>query len=291
MGCGGSREATPDEKQFICSQMAKEMMLICVHPAVDSAKTMKIAAPPEFDTLKKGAESLRGVTQADGAAETAATSSGGMMGMVQAGLNKVGSIASQGASALLGGVAGTLDTAVSKVELPFTQVAGAVVTEKRDAIADVLCAHMIATKVPDAATMIASGPKSISDHLLTQATPDIAKELLPKVQDSLQSQPGLKAWNSAIETYNSAAEKVQSVQSSGGLPNLGLMKPIKLDIAMYTCEQTIRGIGGLIADQEESIRKNPENQKTRAPEVFAKVFKGEVLTVADYKAVKKAMAK
>mmetsp|Transcript_50264 Transcript_50264/g.141294 ORF Transcript_50264/g.141294 Transcript_50264/m.141294 type:complete len:297 (+) Transcript_50264:113-1003(+) len=292
MGCGGSREATPEERQFICTQMAKEMMLLCVHPALEKANTVKLAAPPDFDALKSGAASLRSAVPAgDGAVEAKGSGeSSGLAGMMQSGLKMVSSVASQGAAAVLGTFAGGLDSAVGQVEAPFSQVAAGVVADKKDTIADVLCAHIVEAEVPDASKMCAEGDGAITKHLITAASESMAFQLEPKVAESIQQQPGLKAWNGAIEKYNAAAEKVQALKESGGLPDLGLMKPIKLDIAKYICEQTMTAIGGLMAAEEAAIRQSPEGKAKYCPDVFVKVFKGQALTSDDYKAVKKAQS-
>lgn len=80
-------------------------------------------------TERTGATQLRDAASggaagdaADGEEGAAAAPSGGVAGMLKAGLAKATSVASQGASAVLGTVADGLDAAVCKIEQPFTEV-------------------------------------------------------------------------------------------------------------------------------------------------------------------------
>mmetsp|Transcript_52396 Transcript_52396/g.147008 ORF Transcript_52396/g.147008 Transcript_52396/m.147008 type:complete len:313 (+) Transcript_52396:105-1043(+) len=294
MGCGASagREATPEENKFIYAGMAKEMMTLCRAAALEKGSTVKIAAPPEIETMRTGATQLRDAASggaagdaADGEEGAAAAPSGGVAGMLKAGLAKATSVASQGASAVLGTVADGLDAAVCKIEQPFTEVGAGVIADKKQVISDVLAHYIHEVSVEEPEALCAAGPSGISEKLITAAVPAIAEQLQPKVDEGVQQQMGLKAWNSAIETYNGAIEAAKAVVDVSNI-----LKSIELDIRQYTCEQTVLAIGKLMAEQEAAIRSDPNEKAHLSPWVFTKVFGGVnagVLTHADYLIVKK----
>mmetsp|Transcript_62810 Transcript_62810/g.182199 ORF Transcript_62810/g.182199 Transcript_62810/m.182199 type:complete len:285 (-) Transcript_62810:454-1308(-) len=281
MGCATSTEITPEQEQHICKVMVKEMMLICVDPALNTPEQIRIPAPGQFDMLKNAAVKLRR-SATEAAAPVSTAEGGGIVAAMKSGFSTMSGAAGQGAAAVLGKLADAFDAAVAKVEAPFSTIAADVVAEKKEDIADVLCTHIIVAEVPDAAILCRAKPGEVSDFLIGQAARSIATQVRPRIEQAIQAHAGLKAWNAVIESYNAACAKLPAL-------NMG----VTVDISDYICEQTVIAIGRRMAEEEIAIRSSsdPAAKAQTCPDVFRKVFRGEPLVYKDRKTVDRSVTR
>lgn len=298
MGCGASKKpATPEEQQEICKQMAKEMMIICIGPALEKAENIKIKLPSDFDKMKKADEKLRSLAndlrngkgeEGEKKEEEKGGMLGSMMGMAKKAVDAVQEGGAAAAATALDGVASGLEKAINGIEEPMTDIGKDIVKEKKEELREVLAAHIRNAKVEEAVALCGGPPdrlpNAISTYLLQQAAHSIATELLSVVKGYIDQHKAIKLWDEAINQYNGAVAKVQSV----GLSEKLNLEGIKLDIKEHICVETILCFAQIMAETEEMMRGDPNKAFGLCkfhPGVFWKVFQKEKLLVSDYKLI------
>lgn len=317
--------ASPEEREFICNHMAKEMMTVSIPPALVRAKTtIEIKLPPDFDRMKKAIAELRqssanlkssggdeqpaaeeqpaqtDATDGGGEQETEQKQSGGggFGGMLAAGLSKakeaagavvdkVSSVASTGIASGLDAVADLLDDKLAKVEEPMSKIGQNLVENREEQIKKVLSNCIVGTKVENASELCKGPNTALSDFFIAKSATSIARQLEAVVADYIKEHAAIKAWEAAINQYNSAIEKILALHPT--ISQTLALKGISLNIQEYVCEQTVRGMAVRMGEEEVKIREDPFGKCANHMETFSKVFKQQPLNRNDYKRLLKML--
>lgn len=323
--CSKSKPATQEEMQIICKAAAKEMMTIfCIDDALKDPSQILIQVPPVLedirktrDDLRKTAEELNNKVSDDPAEDNAepaeppkeeAPTSGlggfmaGAMGAIskvkeqvqdlaEQGLEKAVELGSKGSAAALTQLATTLDEAVAKVEEPMQSIAKDVVTAVKPDVEKYLKDFVKEANMGGAVALCQGGEETaISKALVNDQVDDLTAKLRPIVEAQIQKHAGLKAWDTAIDTYNKGIDGMKGILEKAKefaaskqveLPEINTPSPIKLDIEEYICKSIVLELGRLMGEAETKHRAEPD--VGGASDIFIKVFKKEELTHEDYK--------
>merc|ERR1712050_167235 len=115
------------------------------------------------------------------------------------------------------GVAAAEDAAVDAVQKPFTEVGRDIVIAKHDDILNVYLKYINDLKVKDAVKLVRGDVgNAISINLLTDMVRDLAKLLLPIVQEEIDKHAVTKAWDLAIENSNKILKAVDEALDKMG---------------------------------------------------------------------------
>lgn len=300
MGCLASKPASDEEKQEICKVCAKDMMNLCVDEAMTDPSQIKIVAPPALTKIKETSAKLRAAaaeakSAADAEGEEAAAEAepaeggggafgfGGMISSVlNTGADLVGQavefaadMGNKGISKALEGMSDMLDSAIQQVEEPMTTIGKDLVTGKKVELTNSLKEYIGNAAVPNAVAlcMESEQPDAISKLIIGEAKGPVAEKLQPVVVAGVEKNPAIKAWDSCIEKYNGAIDKLKQMQETVQLP-LADWAPekVELDLKKYICEEAVGELGRLMGEAEGRRRANPEKMG-KFPEIFEKVFK------------------
>lgn len=309
MGCGASaappRECADAEKKELCDVHGKQMLSLCVPPALEKLDEIKVVPPKELNNLRESAESLR--KQADSAREQTAakddepkTAVGGIAGSIIGAVANVGEKANElfgkGLGVVLDEAAKSLDAAVDTVEKPMTEI-GKDIVEAKKAEVEKVFKYVIGTLSfdgePGGAVALVRGAaphgrpeyeaiqgSPLSDFFVSQCAQKLAAQLRPEIQEEIDKHTAVKAWDKAIEAYNFASGKLEEAK----LPSFA---KIELDINEHIIDQIVSQLAVLIGKTETVIRHRSGDVKVckpvQSPTTFAAVFSGERLTEAVYK--------
>jgi len=309
MGCGASvqKECTPEQKAQLCALMGKEMMLLCVGPALSKCDKIKVPAPPEVTRLRKDVAQLREgaadakqqITEAGSAAapapkEADGSKQGFMSGMLAKGAELAGKasesvagVVASGAEAALNGMADQLEKAINAVEEPFVKVGQDIVEAKKDKIKAVLDYYianlplvgsgaaviLVRGEEPHGPEEYAKVTDALTDHLCRKCARNLVAQLMPVCEEAIKEHTVTKRWDQVIENYNSLSAKLAAIDFAK--KNDLTLKPIELDIKDYIVSQCVEQIAVLMGEKELEIRKAPaQSERTKAPQIFDKVFSG-----------------
>lgn len=313
MGCGASlaRECTPEEKGTLCAAMGKDMMLLCIGPALENCGQIIVPAPPEVArlredvaNLRKNASDMKQQMADTKNAEAPKTGDGGSQGMLGSMMAKGAAMVEKATDAVVGGAVATveftlngladqLEKVVNTVEEPFTKVGKEIVAEKKDKIKSVFEYYIANMPLKDSgvAVSLIRGDESegsygniqdaLTDHLCRKSAKNLVAQLLPVCEEAIKQHTVTKCWDSVIENYNSVSKKIASFDfaEKNGLT----LKPIELDIKDYIVSQCLEQIALLMAKEEAQRRKEPaKSGRTRTPVTFDTVFSEEVLNETLY---------
>lgn len=279
-------------------ESAKQMMLLCVPPALEKSEEIKVTPPKELNNLRESAESLRNQanlarekTQAgDGEGEE---KKGGIMGAITGVVEKGNELFGKGVGAVLDAAAKSLDSAVNTVEEPMTKIGQDIVNAKKGEIKNVfdyVIGQLSLTEEgkPDLATELVRGQPphgpeeykaasgSVSRYLVQSSATKLAAQLGPVVQPEIDKHAAVKAWDKAIESYNLASAKLEENK-------LPAFAKIELNINEHIINQVIDQLAVLMGKEEAAIRENAVGKSQRCPQTFAAVFSGEKLTEVHFK--------
>lgn len=278
-----------DQKTTLCAVMGKEMMHLCVDPALGKFEQIKVPAPPEIARLREDVAQFRQsakdvkkqITEA-GSAAPKAEESGEKQGMLasmaskaQAAVEKVvetgAGVVAGGAEAALNGVADSLEKVVNTIE--------EVVEAKKDKINAVfkafignlpLAASGMAVKLvrgeePTAEATRAEQyakvpPDALTDYLCRKSAKNLVAQLMPVCEEEIKNHMVTEAWNKSITTFNGLCDKIAAIDFAK--ENNLTLKPIELDIKDYIVSQCVEQIALLMAKEEAEIRKKPNQNNT-----------------------------
>lgn len=295
MGCFGSKEATPEEKQAICKQMAREMMCCCLEPALTNGDRIVVSLPEDFQVMKNASAALKKMaadaraSPAAGAAPAAPEQAiGGMMGMIGKVANLVQNTATvvcdqvgQGVAATFEASAVVLDNAIDGVEKPMSRIGQDLIAAKKAEITRLVSEFIVKSQVEDAFNLCQGPETAISEYIIGKAVEELGKILLADVGEYIKAHDTIKNWDAAIVKYNEAVEKARQA----GLADKLNLKGIQLDINQHICRQVILGLCKQMGLEETKVRQSPVGKAVRSPVIFAKVFQKDLLTYADHKKV------
>jgi len=297
-----------DQKTTLCAVMGKEMMHLCVDPALGKFEQIKVPAPPEIARLREDVAQFRQsakdvkkqITEA-GSAGPKAEESGEKQGMLaamaskaQAAVEKVvetgAGVVAGGAEAALNGVADSLEKVVNTIEEPFMKVGKEVVEAKKDKINAVFKAYIgnlplaasgMAVKLVRGEEPTAEAtrdeqyakvpPDALTDYLCRKSAKNLVAQLMPVCEEEIKNHMITKTWNQSITTFNGLCDKIAAIDFAK--ENNLTLKPIELDINDYIVSQCVEQIALLMAKEEAEIRKKPNQNNT-----FDIVFSGGMIT-------------
>jgi len=309
------RQCTAEEKAEMCKDSGAEMMTLCLPPTMERSGEVTVTAPPDIAKLRETAVKLREQAAAAKAKEEANPPPaeekaeaageekkggmfGGMMGMVNKGLEAVGDAAeaadkavnkAAGAvmSTVLSSAADLLDKGVDKVESPLTAVGKETVADKKEAIQKVLTVRINGLKTNDEDPVkLCRGEEphggaqykecptdSLSKHVIMKG--DLKSELREAVQDNVNDHASVKNWKALIDQYNKAASYCAE-------HNLTKLDPIQLDLVDHILSEIIQSLAKIMGEEEAKLRASSFGTKAVFAQTFAKVFSEETLTQPMY---------
>jgi len=279
--------------------MAREMMNVCLGPGLGNADKIVVEMPPDWSSMKRASDKLKqlaadakaGTPSADAGAEakTEEASTGGMMGMLQKGLDvakkvadKVGDAVGEVAAAAFEAPAAVLDNAIASVEKPMSTIGQELISAKKDQIKLIISKFIVTAKVEDSFSLCQGPDTAISDYIIGKSVSELARLILPDVMEYMVAHDTIKGWDSAIGKYN------DMLSNTAGISEKLNVKPIQLDIKQYICEAAIKGLCREMGLEETKVRQSPQGRAVNCPVVFFKVFNKDTeygLMYGDYKKV------
>lgn len=283
------KACTEEEAKAVCIAMSKEVMKDSVKYAMyEAIEEIKLVAPEAVSKMRNDVAELRGAADKakDTGGEEKQEGGGGMMGaiggMVKSAVDTVQGAAGSVVGMALNAIADKLEASLDSLDASFTDIGKDIVKKKQEEALKVFYLYIGNMKIlidpiglvrgekPFTQKEYDAAPKdACSKCLMDRVDKSLTFQLVGVVGEAINEHTAVKAWRDAITSYNSGAEKINS---------MGLelkITPIELNIEEYICEQVIKEILRLMQIKEAQMRKNPEASGTQYPEVFQVVFSGQ----------------
>mmetsp|Transcript_41412 Transcript_41412/g.72727 ORF Transcript_41412/g.72727 Transcript_41412/m.72727 type:complete len:330 (-) Transcript_41412:86-1075(-) len=324
MGCGASvdRAVNAEEMENLCAACAKEMMYMCLGPALENSASIKVPAPGEVQTLKQNvadlkaaAEKLRTKEEKTEAPKAEAKEepkdvAGKAMAFASGMVSAAAGAAKTGADAVAGAAAGvtakgidlmaeSLQQLVTAIESPFESVGSDIVQAKKDKIDQVFRyqAGNVALKQQGDAVLVVRGeapydqikydavkPNAVTEKLVDKCAKNLSAQMLTDCAEEIKNHAVTKVWQGSIDKYNDLSSQVAAIDFLSTTCGIKLVK-IEFNLPEHIVNSIIDQLAGLMADQEKELRKESVGKSKNYPEAFPIVFSGVPLTLKTYKMV------
>lgn len=282
--------------------MSKEMMKICVMDAMEHKDDVHVKAPPDVSNMRKTVDDLRNwhKEKEGDKGEEGEEKKGGFLskvgGMVSDAAEAVADLTQQGVQKGLNVFADGLEAAINNVEEPFVTIGKDLLEVKgleivqcfEEYVGGIVEGKVKFGGVFDDPVFLVRGqsphgqaeydaaqPDGITDNMMTKVDMSLYVAIIDQVKVEMDKHATVKNWNSAIESYNSAAERAKDMGCE--------VKPIELDIQMYITVEVVKEIARLMADKEKLVRQSSDGVCKNFPGTFSVMFSGKPYDESNYK--------